>query len=102
MPLEVHAYYHFNSSEQGFNFDVRYVLVSLATGLETPSDTFNYRSSTPRFRTRTMGLPLPPVLGSYELRVDWRVAGSNHWSREPIIWPLSLVEVAPEPPRITH
>ena len=102
MPLEVHAYFHFKPSELGFSFDVRYVLVSVDTSLETSSDVFSYRSSTPRFRTRTMGLPLPPVIGAYELRVDWRVAGSVSWNREPLAWPIALVEMSPQPPRVTH
>jgi hypothetical protein len=102
IPLEVHAYFHFARSELGFSFDVRFVLVSVETALETSSDTFNYRSSTPRFRTRTLGLPLPPVVGAYELRVEWRVVGSHAWTREPLVWPIALVEMSPEPPRITH
>ncbi len=102
MPLEVHAYFYFKPSELGFSFDVRFVLVSTDTSLETSSDIFNYRSATPRFRTRTLGLPLPPVIGAYELHVDWRVAGSVSWHREPLAWPIALVEMAPEPPRMTH
>jgi hypothetical protein len=102
IPLEVHAYFHFSSNELGFTFDVRFVLVSTETGLESFSDTYQYRSTTPRYRTRTLGLPLPPVSGTYELRLDWRLGGAGAWTREALGWPISIVESSPQPPRITH
>lgn len=102
IPLEVHAYFHFASNEVGFTFDVRYVLVSTETGLESFSDTYQYRSTTPRYRTRTLGLPLPPVSGTYELRLDWRLGGAIAWTRESLGWPIAIVEASPQPPRITH
>jgi hypothetical protein len=102
IPLEVHAYFHFAASEIGFTFEVRFVLQSLETGLESFSDTFRYRSATPRYRTRTLGLPLPPVSGSYELRLDWRMSGADSWTREALSWPIAIVEAAPSTPRITH
>ena len=102
IPLEVHAYFHFAPSERGFSFELRFVLVSMETSLETSSDTFSYRSMTPRFRTRTLGLPLPPVVGAYQLRVEWRATGSRVWNREPVAWPIAIAEMAPEPPRVTH
>jgi hypothetical protein len=102
IPLEVHAYFHFAASELGFTFEVRFVLVSMDTGLESFSDTYPYRSTTPRYRTRTLGLPLPPVSGTYELRIDWRLSGSTTWSRESVAWPIAIVEASPQAPRITH
>ena len=102
IPLEVHAYFHFASNELGFTFDVRFVLVSTETGLERFSDTYKYKSNTPRYRTRTLGLPLPPVSGSYELRLDWRLPEANVWTREALCWPAAIVESSPQPPRVTH
>jgi len=102
IPLEVHAYFHFAPNELGFTFDVRFVLASLDTGLESSSDIYKYRSTTPRYRTRTLGLPFPPVSGIYELCLDWRASESNAWTREPLAWPLAIVETTPQPPRITH
>ncbi len=102
IPLEVHAYFHFAPNELGFTFEFRYVLVSLETLLESSSDIYKYRSMTPRYRTRTLGLALPPVTGSYELRVDWRPSESNSFSREAIAWPLAIIEAVPQKPRVTH
>lgn len=102
IPLEVHAYFDFAPNEFGFSFELRFVLVSMETSLETPSDTFSYRSMTARFRTRTLGMPLPPVVGAYQLRVEWRTTGTHVWSREPLAWPIAIVETSPEPPRVTH
>ena len=102
VPLEVHAYFHFAPNELGFTFEVRYVLVSMGTGLESSSDIYNYRSMTPRYRTRTLGLPFPPVSGNYELRLDWRASESKSWSREALCWPIAIVEAAPQQARVTH
>jgi hypothetical protein len=102
IPLEVHAYFHFAANELGFSFEVRYVLVSMETGLESSSDAYKYRSTTPRYRTRTLGVPFPPVSGNYELRLDWRVTESSTWTREALAWPLAIIEAVPQPPRVTH
>ncbi|HLV21479.1 MAG TPA: hypothetical protein VKZ49_11370 [Polyangiaceae bacterium] len=100
VPLEIHAYFQLASSEVGQSFEVRFALVA-ASGLETFSDVLTHRSSTPRYRTRTLGLPMPPVAGQYELRVDWRLAGSEGFQREPTAWPVNIVEMAP-PPAVVH
>lgn len=100
VPLEVHAYFRLDPGELGRDFEVRFVMVA-SSGLETPSDGFVHRAVTPRFRTRTVGLPFPPVAGDYELRVDWRYAGTESWTRESIVWPIGIVETAATP-RVTH
>lgn len=97
VPLEMHAYFELGQLELGRDFEVRFVMVA-RTGLETPSDAFVHRAITPRYRTRTFGLPFPPVAGSYELRVDVRHAGEEGWRREPAAWPVAIVEVVAEPP----
>jgi hypothetical protein len=100
LPLEVHAYFRLDPRELNQRFELRYVLVA-DTGLETPTEVFSHRSSTPRFRTRTYGLPAPPVPGSYEIRVDSRMAGQEDWSRDPQSWPLTVVHNEPRP-AVTH
>jgi hypothetical protein len=100
LPLEVHAYFELAPEETNRRFEMRFSLVA-ATGLETVTDPFAHRPTTPRYRTRTMGLPLPPVIGSYELCVDTRAEGTEHWQRDRLRWPLLITEVEPRP-TVTH
>ena len=100
MPLEVHAYFQLESRELSQKWEVRFVLVA-ESGLETPTDVFPHRSTTLRYRTRTFGLPAPPVAGSYELRVDCRPTGSEDWTRDARSWPLLVVHNEPRP-AVTH
>jgi hypothetical protein len=102
VPVEVHAYFQIEPHEMGVDFEVRFALVSLETGLESLSDLFNHRSTTPRYRTRTGGLPLPPVPGAYALRLDWRRRGNANFTRDPIEWPVHIAEQPSETPRVTH
>lgn len=102
VPVEIHAYFQCDHRELGVEFEVRFALVSLETGLESMSDIFVHRSATPRYRTRTGGLPLPPVAGMYELRIDWRRRGDSNYTRDPLGWPINIAELAAEAPRITH
>ena len=100
LPLEVHAYFHVDSAEADFEFEVRFVVIA-ESGLETLSDPIRHRSSTPRYRTRTIGLPLPPLMGQYTVCLDWRAAGSEAWHRESQRWPLNIVEASARP-AVTH
>jgi hypothetical protein len=100
LPVEIHAYFQLQSSELNQRFEMRFVLVA-STGLETSTDAHAHKSATARYRTRTMGLPVPPIADSYELRVDARPLGSDHWSRDPIAWPL-VVTLAEARPTVTH
>lgn len=100
LPLEIHAYFDLDPAEVNQRFEIRFTLVA-ATGLETVTDAFSHRSTTPRYRTRTIGLPMPPVIGSYELCVDSRAAGSENWQRDRLSWPLVFAETEPRP-RVTH
>lgn len=99
IPLEMHAYFVLAPQEIGSQFDVRFAMVA-SSGLETFSEAFSYRSVTPRFRTRTAGLPFPPVVGQYELRVDVR-SGGGSWTRDAAFWPIAIVEATPRP-TVTH
>lgn len=100
IPLEVHAYFRLTQDELSEPFEVRYALVA-RTGLETYSDVFSYKSVTPRYRTRTYGLPLPPVPDQFDLRVDWRRSARDPWHRDPASWPINIVEHNPTP-TVTH
>jgi hypothetical protein len=100
LPLEIHAYFQLSPVEVNQQFELRFAMVA-GTGLETCTDPVMHRSITPRYRTRTVGLPMPPVTGHYDLRVDWRAAGTEGWKRDAISWPISIVEAEQRPP-VTH
>lgn len=100
LPLEIHAYFRLAAEELGQTLEMRFALVA-PSGLETLSEVVRHSCATPRFRTRTLGVPFPPVLGHYELRVDFRVVGNPHWARDPLSWPISFIEVERKP-RVTH
>jgi hypothetical protein len=100
VPLEIHAYFEVSPAEQSFEFEVRFSMVA-STGLETLSDPVRHKPTAARYRTRTIGLPFPPVVGQYHLSVDWRPAGSEQWHREPQTWPILIAEAAVRP-RVTH
>jgi hypothetical protein len=95
VPLEIHAYFHVAQTEIGKDFELRFVMVA-STGLETPTDAYTHRAVTPRYRTRTCGLPFPPVAGHYELVVDCRPAGNEGWRREAVTWPVAIIEESPQ------
>jgi len=73
-----------------------------SSGLETPSVGYKHRPVTTRFRTRTVGLPYPPVLGHYQLQVDYRFDEDEDWQRCPIKWPLRLHTIERLAERVTH
>ena len=100
VPLEIHAYFELAAGEVNQRFEIRFALVA-ETGLETLSDVFSHRSNTPRFRTRTLGLPLPPVPGAYTLTVDTRAAEGSAWHRANVSWPITIAETEPRP-AVTH
>jgi hypothetical protein len=101
VPLEMHAYFELAQNEMAQDFEIRFVMVA-QTGLETPTDSFVHRSVTPRYRTRTFGLPFPPVAGHYQLRVDVRYLGEERWRREAIAWPVGIVEAAEPKAHAVH
>jgi hypothetical protein len=100
LPMEIHAYFQLDPSELNQRLEVRFALVG-SSGLEALTDPYTHKSSTLRYRTRTMGMPVPPIEGTYVLRVDWRPAGAEHWSRDPLSWPL-VVALAEQRPAVTH
>ncbi|HEY0464823.1 MAG TPA: hypothetical protein VGC79_11465 [Polyangiaceae bacterium] len=100
LPIEIHAYFLLDPAELNQRFEMRFVLVA-SSGLETSSDAFPHKSATMRYRTRTMGTPIPPIADSYQLRVDMRAVGSEAWSRDPLSWPL-VVTLAEARPAVTH
>lgn len=102
-PLEIHAYMVLEPAELNQPFEVRFVVVARDTGLETSSPTFLHRAVTTRYRSRTLGLPYPPVPGAYDLRLDWRFVGgppstTGTWVRDTLRWPFVIAEIDPRPP----
>jgi len=100
LPIEIHAYFLLDPAELNQRFEMRFVLVA-SSGLESSSDAFPHKSATMRYRTRTMGAPVPPIPDNYQLRVDTRPVGSEEWARDPMSWPL-VVALAEPRPAITH
>lgn len=100
VPLEVHAYFQLELQELNQRFEVRFSLVA-PSGLETVTDVFAHKPLTTRYRTRTVGLPVPPIAGNYELCVETRPAGSETWRRDALTWPLNVAEAEPRP-AVTH
>jgi hypothetical protein len=101
VPLEIHCYFESPPAELGHDFEMRFVMVA-QTGLETPSEVFRHRTVTARYRTRTFGLPFPPVSGLYDLKVDLRRSGEEGWQRASLAWPLAIVEASPRPEASIH
>ncbi len=95
-----HAYLRLDASEVNQQFQLRFVLVG-ETGLETPTNAAPHRSTSMRYRTRAFGLPAPPGPGSYALRVDFRANSDAPWTRDPLSWPVLVVESEPRP-TVTH
>ena len=119
LPIEIHAYFYVHPQEIGQTVEMRFSLVA-STGLETFSETMSHRVATPRYRTRTMGLPYPATVGHYDLRVDFRVPSSgsvssswesgtlsapdpaaSSWVRDPLAWPITFLEQS-RAPTVTH
>jgi hypothetical protein len=96
LPLEVHAYFTLDPSELQQTFEMRIALVA-PTGLEMLTDPTQHRSSTLRYRTRSLGLPAPVIAGNYEIRVDVRPPGGTAFTRDRLAWPLTVTRVEPRP-----
>ena len=92
LPLEVHAYFLLGPGEVSQPFEVRFALVA-PTGLELLTDATQHKSSTPRFRTRSLGLPAPIVPGNYQLYVDIKQPGTDGFTRESLHWPLVVARL---------
>jgi hypothetical protein len=101
IPVEVHAYFLLGTAALNREFEMRFVLCA-ETGLETLSEVFRHRATASRFRVRTLGLPYPPVVGQYNLQVDFRMSGEDaRWQRQSASWPIALHELEPRP-KVTH
>jgi hypothetical protein len=101
IPVEVHAYFQLSPLQLNRDLEMRFVLCA-DTGLETLSDVFRHRVTALRFRLRTLGLPYPPVVGQYSLKVELRLVGEDtRWQRQSAAWPISLHEIEARP-KVTH
>lgn len=96
LPLEVHAYFLLGPGELQQPFDVRFALVA-PSGLELLTDPTTHKSTTPRYRTRSLGLPAPSIPGSYQLCVDIRQPGTDGFTRDSLHWPLVVARLEQRP-----
>lgn len=96
LPLEVHAYFLLGPGELAQPFEVRFALVA-PTGLELLTDATSHKSTTPRYRTRSLGLPAPAVPGNYQLCVDIRQPGTEGFTRDSSTWPLVVARLEARP-----
>jgi hypothetical protein len=87
LTFETHVYWTFSPSEYETDFEGRLVLKCGTE--ETSSRPFGMRSSTPRFRQRIVGLPIPHA-GNYALCVEYRRQGQEDWTRCGAFWPLQI------------
>lgn len=103
IPLEVHAYFDLSEADREQGFEMRFCLVGESSGLETYTEPVRHAPTTSRLRTRTMGLPMPPMSDSYALHVEFRVGQRGRWERDPASWPVRIAARTEAPaPRITH
>jgi hypothetical protein len=96
LPLEVHAYFLLGPQELQQPFEMRFALVA-PSGLELLTDPSAHKSATPRYRTKSLGLPAPSVPGNYQLRVDVKQPGQDGFTREALHWPLVVARMEPRP-----
>lgn len=96
LPLEVHAYFLLGPGEIAQSFEMRFAVVA-SSGLELLTDATQHKSPTPRYRTRSFGLPAPVVPGNYQLCVDVRQPGQGEFTRELVSWPLVVARIEPRP-----
>lgn len=96
LPLEVHAYFLLGPGELQQAFEVRYALVA-PSGLELLTDPVTHKSSTPRYRTRSLGVPAPSIPGHYQLCVDIKQPGTDGFTRDALQWPLVVARLEPRP-----
>ena len=96
LPLEVHAYFLLGPGEVSQPFELRFAVVA-TTGLELLTDATQHKSPTPRYRTRSYGLPAPIVPGHYQLCVDVRQPGTEDFTRENLSWPLVVARLEARP-----
>ena len=96
LPLEVHAYFLMGPGEVAQPFEMRFAVVA-PSGLELLTDATQHKSPTPRYRTRSLGLPAPIVPGNYQLCVDIRQPGREEFTRESVSWPLVIARLEPRP-----
>ena len=96
LPLEVHAYFLLGPGEISQPFELRFALVA-PTGLELLTDATQHKSSTPRYRTRSLGVPAPIVPGNYQLCVDVKQPGTDAFTRDVLSWPLVVARLEPRP-----
>ncbi len=100
LPLEVHAYLRMASGEENQVFEFRYALVS-QNGLDSYSEPIVHQIKTPRYRMRSLGLPMPLTTGQYSIHLEYRRQGEEEFKRDPLGWPLTFRREE-QAPSVTH
>jgi hypothetical protein len=94
LPLELHAYWHFDPTELGTTFEWRYVVT--AGSQERPSSAFELATEKPRHRHRLRGFPVW-IEGDTMITAEWRI-DNGPWQRAAVAWPLTIERQQAVPP----
>lgn len=100
IPLEVHAYLRLQTDELNRIFEFRYALVS-QNGLDAYSEPITHQIKTMRYRMRSIGLPMPLVVGEFSLHLEYRLQGDSEFIRDRLAWPLHFKQDEVKP-SVTH
>lgn len=91
LAIEAHIYWLVDAEARGKEFEVR-VIRRAADGVEDAGAPLPFSPPmVDRVRFRTGAFRMPRAYGRYLLAVDWRLKGSEAWTRDPAIWPLVVV-----------
>lgn len=106
LPFEAHFYWLIDDAARNRDFELRLVRVA-ADGSEDPGGAIPFSpGDRVRYRVRTQAIRAPHAFGNYTLRVQWRLAGEETWTTDPVIWPLEFLEwkeeMAHSEPRESH
>ena len=87
LPMELHAYWHFDPHEVNVDFEFRVVFISSVDKVH-PSSPIALKSPSPRYRLRNRSLPIVEP-ADYKIQVEWREQDSPEWTRCHIFWPFN-------------
>lgn len=88
--MQIHVFWFFKPDEAGAQFEFRLVFVRPDCEFILPR-IFEMTGEDGVGRYRIRGFPIS-FTGRGRLMVEWRVKGSDSWTRSSIFWPLEIVE----------
>lgn len=95
LPIEVHAYYEFDESERGREYEMRLVIAPDQGGQESTSPAFPLMTNQSRHRVTLRGFRVP-AFGGFHVFAEIRPrdeARQEVWRRSAFGWPLVVTEV---------